>query len=97
MRRYHIQDPSTYTKYNKLCGSIRHLAHRLALLDPQDPVRRKHEDMLLEKLFGMGILPQKSKMSDVENKVTVAAFCRRRLAVVMTRLRMCENVPAVRI
>jgi len=31
-------------------------------------------------------------MSDVENKVTVAAFCRRRLPVVMTRLRMCETV-----
>jgi len=31
-------------------------------------------------------------MSDVENKVTVAAFCRRRLPVVMARLRMCETV-----
>lgn len=43
----------------------------------------------------MGILAQKTKMSDVENKVTVTAFCRRRLAIVMTRLKMCENVPAV--
>ena len=40
----------------------------------------------------MGILHQKSKMSEVENKVTVSAFCRRRLGVVMTRLRMAENV-----
>jgi len=40
----------------------------------------------------MGILNQKSKMSDVENKVTVSAFCRRRLGVLMTRLRMAENV-----
>ncbi|CAZ84919.1 unnamed protein product [Tuber melanosporum] len=92
MRRYHIQDPNTYTKYNKICGSIRHLAHKLALLDPTDPVRRKHEKLLLEKLHSMGILPQGAKMSDVENKVTVAAFCRRRLPVVMTRLRMCETV-----
>ena len=92
MRRYHIQDPSTYTKYNRICGSIRHLAHKLALLDPSDPVRRKHETLLLEKLHVMGILPQGAKMSDVENKVTVAAFCRRRLPVVMTRLRMCETV-----
>ncbi|RPB00069.1 hypothetical protein L873DRAFT_1766696 [Choiromyces venosus 120613-1] len=94
MRRYHIQDPNTYTKYNKICGSIRHLAHKLALLDPSDPVRRKHEAALLEKLHAVGVLPQAggAKMSDVENKVTVAAFCRRRLAVVMTRLRMCESV-----
>lgn len=95
MRRYHIQDPQTYHKYNKICGSIRNLAHRLALLDPQDPVRRKHEELLLEKLHAMGILAQKTKMSDVENKVTVTAFCRRRLPIIMTRLKMCENVPAV--
>ncbi|KAA8914854.1 hypothetical protein FN846DRAFT_925109 [Sphaerosporella brunnea] len=94
MRRYHIQDPSTYYKYNKLCGSIRQLAYRLALLPPSDPVRRRHESLLLEKLHTMGILAQKTKMSDVENKVTVAAICRRRLPVVMTRLRMAENVKA---
>ncbi|KAL7268338.1 U3 small nucleolar ribonucleoprotein imp3 [Rhizina undulata] len=94
MRRYHIQDASTYHKYNKICGSIRALAHRVALLDPKDPFRRKHEDLLLEKLYGMGVLQQKTKLSDVENKVTVAAFCRRRLGVVMTRLKMCETVSA---
>jgi U3 small nucleolar ribonucleoprotein protein IMP3 len=42
----------------------------------------------------MGILAQKTKMSDVENKVSVAAICRRRLPIVMTRLKMAENVPA---
>ncbi|KAH8147300.1 uncharacterized protein LAJ45_08778 [Morchella importuna] len=94
MRRYHIQDPATYAKYNKICGSIRHLAHRLALLEPSDPVRRKHEDLLLAKLHSMGILAQKTKMSDVENKVTVSAFCRRRLPVVLTRLKMCETISA---
>lgn len=40
----------------------------------------------------MGILARQSKMSEVENKVTVAAFCRRRLAVVLTRLKMAETV-----
>ncbi|KAK6520624.1 Small subunit (SSU) processome component [Arthrobotrys conoides] len=94
MRRYHIQDSATYHKYNKLCGSVRQLAHKLAQLPPEDEFRRKHEDMLLEKLFIMGVLNSKSKMSDVENKVSVAAFCRRRLPIVMTRLRMAENVPA---
>ena len=36
----------------------------------------------------------KGKLSDVEHKVTVSAFCRRRLGVVMTRLRMSETVSA---
>lgn len=31
-------------------------------------------------------------MSDIESKVTVSAFCRRRLAVVACRLKMAETV-----
>lgn len=50
------------------------------------------------KLFDMGILGTggggRGKLSDVENKVTVSAFCRRRLAVVMTRLGMADQVSA---
>jgi U3 small nucleolar ribonucleoprotein protein IMP3 len=33
-------------------------------------------------------------VSDVENKLSVSAFCRRRIAVVMARLKMCETVSA---
>ncbi|EPS37923.1 hypothetical protein H072_8405 [Dactylellina haptotyla CBS 200.50] len=94
MRRYHIQDAGTYQKYNKICGSLRQIAHKLAQLPPDDEFRRENEEKLLEKLFNMGVLNGKSKMSDIENKVTVAAFCRRRLPIIMTRLRMAENVPA---
>lgn len=82
----------------RLCGSLRQLAHRLAALDPSDEFRRKHEDLLLSKLFDMGILGTggggRGKLSDVEHKVTVSAFCRRRLPVVMTRLRMADTVQA---
>ena len=98
IRRYAIQKPSDYTKYNRICGSLRQLAHHLANLDPSDPVRRKHEDLLLEKLFDMGIIGTggggKGKLSDVEHKVTVSAMARRRLGVVMTRLRMADNLQA---
>ncbi|KAI9805316.1 MAG: Small subunit (SSU) processome component [Piccolia ochrophora] len=96
LRRYAIQRPDDYAAYNRVCGQLRHLAHRLSRLDPADTFRRRHEDLLLEKLWMMGILGTggggKGKLSDVERKVTVAAFARRRLAVVMTRLRMCETV-----
>jgi U3 small nucleolar ribonucleoprotein protein IMP3 len=43
----------------------------------------------------MGILPSTAstaKLSEVEKKVTASAFCRRRLPVIMTRLRMSETV-----
>lgn len=45
----------------------------------------------------MGILPSlatNASLSEIEKNVTVSAFCRRRLPVIMTRLRMAETVQA---
>ncbi|KAI1517677.1 RpsD, Ribosomal protein S4 protein [Pyrenophora tritici-repentis] len=98
MRRYAIQGRDDYRKYNQLAGSLRQLAHKIAALDPSDPFRRKHEDLMLEKLWDMGILGTggggRGKLSDIEHKVTVSAFARRRLPVVMTRLRMSDHIQA---
>ncbi|EKD12910.1 hypothetical protein LZ554_007313 [Drepanopeziza brunnea f. sp. 'monogermtubi'] len=97
LRRYNIQKPADYAKYNRICGSLKQLAHRLAALPPDSSFRRKHEELLLSKLHDMGILPSNAanaKLSEVEKSVTVSAFCRRRLPVVMTRLRMAETVQA---
>ncbi|KAG8790656.1 Small subunit (SSU) processome component, partial [Serendipita sp. 398] len=41
-----------------------------------------------------GVLNTTAKLSDIENKLTVAAFCRRRLAVVVCTLKMAETVSA---
>lgn len=98
IRRYMIQKPDDYSKYNRICGKVRRLAHLLSLLDASDPTRRKFEDLLLEKLWDIGVLGigggGKGKLSDVERRVTVAAFARRRLPIVMTRLKMSETVQA---
>ncbi|KAI9927615.1 hypothetical protein ASPWEDRAFT_176097 [Aspergillus wentii DTO 134E9] len=98
-QRYHLQDPMDYKKYNAICGSLRQLAHKLSQLDPEtDPVRKKHESEMLEKLWRMGILKQSREqgagLSRVEREVTVSAFCRRRLAVVMVRSGMVETIKA---
>lgn len=54
---------------------------------------------MLEKLWRMGILKQSREqgagLSRVEREVTVSAFCRRRLGVVMVRGGMVENIKAV--
>lgn len=42
----------------------------------------------------MGVLNTSAKLSDIENKLTVAAFCRRRLAVFMCMSKMSETVSA---
>lgn len=97
MSMYHVQNRDDYSKYNKMCGQIRKLAHKLSQLKPEDPVRIKHEELLLEKLTKMGVIHtghgNQAKISDLENKISVAAFCRRRLPVVMCRLKMAPNVP----
>lgn len=93
-RRYTIQNPNDYTKYNRICGSLRRLAHALASLPPTSPTRLKHEKLLLSKLHDMGILPTTTKLGDVERKIGVSRLARRRLGVVMTRLRMADDVTA---
>jgi len=87
-----------------LTPQTRQLAHRLSLLPPTDPFRTRHEALLLSKLHDLGILNVNAsasttdysgaKLSDVEHKITVSAFARRRLAVVMTRLQMADTVQA---
>lgn len=92
MQAYGLQHREDYHKYNRICGDIRKVANKLAMLAPTDPFRIKHEQLLLEKMYLMGVLPLKLKISDLENKMTVASFCRRRLPVVMCRLKMAENI-----
>lgn len=87
--------PPTTERYNKLCGSLRSFAHRISILSAQDPFRSKMEAQLLAKLYDMGVLNSTAKLSDIENKLTVAAFCRRRLAVIMVVSKMAQTVSAV--
>lgn len=95
MRRYHVQSREDYHKYNTLIGSLRSLAHKISRLPPQDPFRTKMEAGMLGKLYDMGVLNGGAKLSEVENKLSVSAFCRRRLAVVCVRAKMVETVSAV--
>lgn len=74
-----------------LCGQIRKIANKLSLLDPKDPFRDRKTDELLDKLYRMGIITAKKSLSQCE-KVTVSAFCRRRLPIVMVRMKMAETV-----
>lgn len=90
MRMYHIQKRSHYLAYNVLAGQIIKLATKISLLDPKDPYRAKKADALADKCYRMGLINSKSFVAC--EKVTVSAFCRRRLAVVVTRMKMSENV-----
>lgn len=91
MRRYHIQNRDDYKSYNKIAGMITKLTNMLRQLDPKDPTRIELTDSLLDKLHDMGVLPTKKSLVQLD-KLSTSAFCRRRVAVVMVRARMCETV-----
>lgn len=60
-------------------------------MPPEDAYRIKMTDNLLEKLYNMGVISTKSGLSQCAH-ITASSFCRRRLAVVMMRLKMSENL-----
>jgi U3 small nucleolar ribonucleoprotein protein IMP3 len=60
-------------------------------LDPKDPFRIEMTETLLEKLYNMGVTPSKKSLT-LCDKLSVSSFCRRRLAVVLVRLNMAENM-----
>ena len=91
MRKYHITDREHYQMYNRLAGEIKHLANELLKLDVADPFRIETTDRLVEKLYNMGVIPTKSSLVQCQH-LTVSAFCRRRLPVVLVRLKMCQSV-----
>ena len=54
-----------------------------------------HVELVLTERAGVEGGGGRGKLSDVEHKLTVSAFARRRLPVVMTRLKMSQTVQMV--
>ena len=91
MKKYLLQQREDYKKYNKMVGNITKLVARLKLLPQNDPLRKQISEGLLKKLENMGIVTDSNTLLSAE-KLTVSAFCRRRLPVVMVRLKMSETL-----
>mmetsp|Transcript_14845 Transcript_14845/g.29964 ORF Transcript_14845/g.29964 Transcript_14845/m.29964 type:complete len:184 (+) Transcript_14845:253-804(+) len=91
LKRYHIQDREDYTKYQKLCNLITRLTDHLRKLPPNDKDRIKMTEMLLDKLSSMGVIPLKKSLEETE-RLAASAFCRRRLAVMLVKLKFCEDI-----
>ncbi|XP_037947397.1 U3 small nucleolar ribonucleoprotein protein IMP3 [Teleopsis dalmanni] len=90
LRKYHIKKREDYTKYNKLSRDVRELVEKIAKLDKSDPFKSEAEEMLMRKLYSMGVV----NSTDLEtgSKVSASAFCRRRLPVVMVKTKMSEYI-----
>lgn len=91
LRRYYIQDREDYVKYNKVAGLITSLVAKLKQLPPDSSARVRQTEMLLDKLFRMGLIDAATSLVKAEH-LPASAFCRRRLPVVLVRLKMAETL-----
>uniref|UniRef100_A0AAV1URN7 U3 small nucleolar ribonucleoprotein protein IMP3 n=1 Tax=Peronospora matthiolae TaxID=2874970 RepID=A0AAV1URN7_9STRA len=91
IRRYRIPDREQYHKYNRLVGHISRVVSRLKKRPVTDPYRIQTTTTLLEKLYHLGLIQTTKSLLKAE-EVTVSAFCRRRLPVVLVRVNMAESL-----
>ena len=90
LRRYHVQDREDYHTYNKVCGMVTQMVTQLKKLDQRDPVRAEMTDLLLDKLYGLGLIQHKKLLGCA--KLPASTLCRRRLPVVLVRLKFAETM-----
>ncbi|GMP30822.1 hypothetical protein CsSME_00005307 [Camellia sinensis var. sinensis] len=90
MQRYHVTDRDDYKKYSTLCRNVQKLVNILKQMDSRDPYRIEMTDSLLEKLYNMGVIPSRKSLALCQ-RLSVSAFCRRRLATVLLKLKFAEH------
>ncbi len=90
LRRYHIQDREDYHTYNKVVGMITKLTTMLKAMDQSDPARIELTDLLLDKLYSLGLIQNKRLLAC--DKIAASTLCRRRLPVVLMRLKFAETL-----
>ena len=91
IRRYHLRDRDEFKRYNKLCGSVTKLAAALKRLDARDETRTEVTEAMLRKLYDIGAIPSTKSLA-LCDRLSTSSFCRRRLATVLVRIRMCETL-----
>ena len=91
IKRFFLQKREDYVKYNKIVGYVTKLVAKLRDMPQDDALRNQMSEQLLQKLYNMGLIVNTTNLTSAE-KLTVSAFCKRRLPVVMVRLKMAETL-----
>ncbi|CAO2825269.1 unnamed protein product [Amaranthus hypochondriacus] len=89
MQRYHLSERDDYKKYNGICRMVQKLVNILKQMDAGDPYRIEMTDNLLEKLYNMGVIPNRKSLAVCE-RLSVSSLCRRRLSFILVRLKFTE-------
>uniref|UniRef100_A0ACD5TLD3 Uncharacterized protein n=1 Tax=Avena sativa TaxID=4498 RepID=A0ACD5TLD3_AVESA len=90
-QRYSLVQRDDYNKYNGICCMAQKLMNIIKQMDPRDPFRIEMTDMLMDKLYNMGVIPTKKSLVICEN-LSASAFCRRRLATILVKLKFAEHL-----
>ena len=61
------------------------------LLKPDDPYRVKKTKDLLERLYDLGLIKNKTSLKEID-EIGISKFCRRRLSVILFRNKYCESI-----
>ncbi|CAC01774.1 ribosomal protein-like [Arabidopsis thaliana] len=100
--RYHMGSRDDYKKLVPLFAlkalfylffffwMVQKLTNIMKQMDPADPFRIQMTDMLLEKLYNMGVIPTRKSLTLTE-RLSVSSFCRRRLSTVLVHLKFAEH------
>lgn len=94
LRRYHIEDADDLVKYQKICGMITSVITKLRALPATSVFRARATQQLMQKLYNMGVIPTAATALPSEKDIKAAAFCRRRLPIILVRLKMAQTVRA---
>ncbi|KAK6915196.1 RNA-binding S4 domain [Dillenia turbinata] len=91
MSRYLVTGRDDYKKYSSLCRMVQKLVNILKQMDPRDPFRIEMTDMLLDKLYNMGVIPSRKSLA-LCDRLSVSSFCRRRLSTILIRKKFAEHL-----
>ncbi|NXU94716.1 IMP3 protein, partial [Xiphorhynchus elegans] len=92
LRRYRLGRREDLVLYRALARSVRDLARRIRDLGPASAAfRARCSAALLGKLRALGLLQGPGSLSACE-RLSAAAFCRRRLPCLLVKLRMAQNL-----
>ena len=73
LRRYHVTKREDYVKYSRLVGQVTSMVAKLKALKPDDAQREELSELLLRKLFAMGLVDSDAGLAKAE-KVSVSAL-----------------------
>ena len=74
-----------------LCGLIRQIVSKLMVLKPDDSYRIKKTKDLLERLYDLGLIKNKTSLKEID-EIGISKFCRRRLSVILFKNKYCESI-----